>query len=49
MDKKEEMLRRENIIMEGNSFYEIDPECMRRKEREKEERIKRRQEKRQRD
>lgn len=49
MDKKKELIRRENIIMEGNSFYEIDLECMRRKEKEKEERIKSKQEKRQRD
>ena len=46
MDKKKELIKRENIIMEGNSFYEIDLECMRRKEKEKEERINSKQEKR---
>lgn len=48
MEEKRETEGKERLVLEGNSFYEIDLECMHKKEKERSERGKGRQGKRQR-
>lgn len=48
MEEKKQTGEREKLVIDGNALYEIDLECVRRKEQEAQEREKRRSLKRQR-